>query len=369
MPFTIKFSGNADNFDSADDPFGRMIEASLVGELPGFTSTRVESVLEAVTSQLLGTRQLRLGPLPTPEALVLIRGRIRESISRNHPIPILVPSGPKKPVPGQSIDIAELAAIKVLVELDRRVKQHFSPGLVIVIRLEDLTGLWLEGEGAKADIERYTADFVQLSHLLGPEILRPVRESDLAMPKTFHTECLEVLPIMMDALQETAAYPNDAENYKGLAFEKLKSLGWQGLLDNELRVYLHARYLKLYPSLTHEERNQLLAKYLTSALVRRRIHATGASHVKDYGPPIDLTFMAPPPGNYNRCRLYYRQIPMCQSKLHMPYWRARGLLKINGSVRMCLASWQDELDTQEGHLHFTGLGGAVEVRADYLLED
>jgi hypothetical protein len=41
-------------------------------------------------------------------------GLISECLFSERPIPILVPSGPKKPIVGRGVDVAELSVLKVL---------------------------------------------------------------------------------------------------------------------------------------------------------------------------------------------------------------------------------------------------------------
>ncbi len=81
-----------------------------------------------------------------------------------------------------------------------------------------------------------------------------------------------------------------------------------------------------------------------------------------FAPPVVGT-----PHELVSTRLYYRTVPLSHSKQHIPFWRARGILKVKGGdTRMSFAPWGAE--AAEGVAEFTDGERSVAVRADYMVE-
>jgi hypothetical protein len=56
------------------------------------------------------------------------------------------------------------------------------------------------------------------------------------------------------------------------------------------------------------------------------------------------------------------------TKRHVPYWRAKGFLKINGEVGVGLSTWFEDLDLETNTVKLRRDTKSVDVRADYLIE-
>ena len=129
MNYTIKIKD--------DDLYNDCILNLFEKEFPGSTKNK-DSIFESVVAELIGTKQHRNGPTPDPETLVSIRKLVREYVSEEVPVPIIVPWGGSKQG-NHEVDIAELYALKQLICLNERVNKYYPCGLHIIIRLEDLT--------------------------------------------------------------------------------------------------------------------------------------------------------------------------------------------------------------------------------------
>jgi hypothetical protein len=142
-----------------------MVDRFLVNELPGASFQHDENLVDKISELFMGTRNIRLAGCPAPESQVLIRGVIRTAMSRGVPIPVLSAAGPKKSNSGQ-VDLAEFSAMQKLVYLQERVSKYYEPGMSFRIRLEDVTGTFLEPIDSAYEMEQYCKDFIKLCALL-----------------------------------------------------------------------------------------------------------------------------------------------------------------------------------------------------------
>lgn len=354
---------------SLGEPYGNMIVDLLRHEFPVLRNGD-ESQLNAVMAELIGSSQTRNGPRPNPESEVAMREVVRRCITAGSPIPMLVPSGPKKPVQGMSVDIAELAALRTLACLQTRVSRHYPPGLEIVFRMEDVTGWVLEGHEARTrdSIENYLADFEKLVRILDyGNFIFPIRESALVTEEAMRAAIEQIEPTISAYVRDTDV--NGLEGYEKLeSWQQLKALGWSGRIPVEQRQFYHCRYQRLFPKMTAEERTDLMVRYLANTLARYQLKATGAK--PDWEGNFQLSFAAPVPGNppnLTSTRIYYRTLPLHLAKHHLPFWRARGFLKLNGDAKFSLATWGDKLDLTECAVVFQNEMESVTIRTDYLL--
>lgn len=354
-----------------DDPNAEIIASFMCQEFPQVYDGNKESTLEGVMKEMIGSRQVRLAGRPTPESEVAMREVVRNCIAQDHPVPVLVVSGPKKTVVGESIDIAELSALKMLACLNKRVKEYFPPGITVRVRLEDSTGYYLEEgvDGLHDTIERYIRDFSVIVKILGYDFIEPVREQTLMTEKQLRGAADQILPILMEYLQDSE-HIDEGEWEELGSWQRLSETGWQGLIPREMREYYHRRYTNLFPQYGETERLTVTAKYMAGTLARYQLNATG---VVDSWPGFFQVNFAPPvpgiPKSMISTRLYYRTVPLKHSKRHMPFWRAKGILKLNGSVRLSLLNWGEPVDINPFMLSFSDGDDTVTVRSDYVLTD
>jgi hypothetical protein len=341
------------------DPYGVLIEGWASRAFPQIGTTS-ENLVDTLTDVFVATKQYRVGPKPNIESLVRIRETLRFHVERGLPIPILIPAAAVKVPIGESLDLAELSILRVLQCLIEQVSKHYTPGIFIRIRLEDLTEHAISS-GTKRlaqHIETYTTQFRALVRALGlHEHIELVSESDYVTREQFLSAVEHYSRYFRDYL-DTADDPG-LERVHG---EHLAALGWNGGVSPAFREFLDTRYQRLYPDLSRYERIDLAAQYLSAILARRAYRAVGTfAHGQ-----LEISFAPPmPDAPLVSTRVYYRSVPLSESSNHQPFWNAKGHIRIgaDNSVRIALGKWDDEYVL--GQLDING----VVIRADYALED
>jgi hypothetical protein len=362
----VKFHGVRPN-----DPYADAIHAFMVEEFPGTVEGTQEHRLDAITSALIGTGQVRLGPQPSIDSQYAMRRTIEHYQEANQPIPVLIPSGPKKPVSGKSIDIAELFAMKTLAALNARILPHHAPGLRIYVRLEDLTGYELEGWEPKLgeDMAQYTSDFAKLVKVLGYDFIVPMLESTMSTREAFRSMSETIYQPMSQYVKDSRVKGIDARESIP-AWHDLVALGWTGIIPQEQRDYYFDRYRRIYPDFPQDRIEDLMVRYLATTLARIKIGALGMPEgITDY---LQLSFVLPIPGapkGLTAKRVYYRTMPLKLAKGHVPYWRAKGYFKMNEEgVKPSLTNWHEPLDYNPFAIELSGNGETVNVDGDYVIE-
>lgn len=361
-----------------ENPYGELICQYFQTTFPKIVQQTKSSLLEIISLMLFGTKENRYGPIPSPENQVVVRNVIKTAIERNEPIPILVPWGSRKAVAAASIDIAEVSALNQLISLDNAIKEFYPSGLRINIRIEDIGGYWLfreEGTGSITNndsVLSYSEDLTTLIHILrGDSLIDPVWESTL-MNGPEYFRCVDNYSVLIDGYLR---YSEDNQNLGiGPAFESLNELGWKGEIPLEQRDYYYSTYEKLYPNANHIQNRKRLADYLGGAMVRYKLNGRGEPKT-DYG-HIQLTFIQPIPGtptSINSNILYWRSVPMSQSRTNISPWRAKGYLHISGNdVKTKITNWGNtELidQLQSGSVSISDDLRSVKVKVDYLIEN
>jgi hypothetical protein len=357
---------------NVDDPNGELISNFFRVEFPPLVGGNIESLVGIITSKMVGSRNYRLAGCPNPESEVAIRDVIRISIELGKPIPVLVVCGPKKPVIGESIDITELSALRILACVQRQVQEVYPAGLDIRLRIEDSTGYYLEGtsEIIHNSMEKYITDLSTLVRILGyNNFITPIRETSLGNYVIFRDTANRLLPLFETYLNNSSKMPQ-SEWINLDSFKLLQEKGWNGIIPPEMREYYHHRYTLLFPSYSESERLDAIAKYFAATLARPKVNGIGAN--PEWNNKFIQINFAPPvtgePTNRTTTRLYYRTVPLSHTKRHLPFWRAKGFLKINGSVRISLATWNEELDLNPFEVELSKGIDKVIIKADYMFE-
>lgn len=347
------------------DPYSDVIRRFVLSEFPSRTTTSSTDLLELVFTEILGTKQVRYGPKPAPEAQVAIREVIRAKIEHQLPIPFLVAWGSEKP-DGSSIDIAELMALRQLASLNERISRHYPPGARFNIRLEDASAphLFADRPEAWTEAQRYTRAFLNLVSALELHSIHPIPESYLVTPELFAREANRWTEPIEAALRDYEG------GFDASAEARLASIGWQGPIPRAARDFYYGQYLKVYPELKAPARVAALARYLAGSLARYKLGTRGDDSSWN-GRFLELSFAPPTPGMAARQarRVFYRTLPLDYTSNHIQPWRARGYLRIeeDSSVLPKLASWQDELDLTSHCLVIEWRDQPVRVQADYQL--
>jgi hypothetical protein len=328
------------------NPYHDIIATMLEIEFPG-QALNCDTVFEAVTQQLVGTKQARNGPTPSPETLVSIRSVVREAMRDNKPVPILVPWGASKQG-NYGLDIAEVMALKQLECLRTRVTQHYEPGIDLRVRLEDATDTILFPPD-KRKIEQYVADFKALREVVSPATAVVLESNILNLTgwgKAAHL------------LQETLV------GNEGAAVELECDYGWVGGVPQNQQDYYLRTYQHLYPDETPELHKRRLAEYLAVAVLRKHQGATGAAPGTT---PLVLSFVNHARHDDHPRRLYYRTLPERYQHTHYAPWLGKGYIKITGrEATPAVTHWSGAgLDYVPYRLKLTGNGQEATVQADY----
>lgn len=342
------------------------ITTYLKREFPILLKPNDHALLDLLTEAIVASGQVRFGPKPSPESLVAIRQIISYWTERSKPIPFLMAWGSEKS-DGSGVDIAEMFALKTLSCLNHRVQSFYQPGVEFNIRVEDASAPHLffdRMEQARLEAARYTNGFVNLAKVIGvSDFIHIIPESTITTEENFNKKADEILPHMRNHVADPTSGPTR---------ERLLTYGWKTPLTEETVKWYYDRYEKLYTGKDKHELQDLLARYFAGALARYALNMRGDNPAwqNQY---LELSFTAPTPGiaaNRALRRIYYRTMPSSITSLHMPAWRAKGYLKINGEVSAALASFNDKGNAYNPNTLVLSDGKIEQtIQADYIVLD
>lgn len=327
-------------------------------------------LLELLTNAIVATGKIRLGPRPSVESLFEIRKHISAQIEKQEPILFLMPWGSEKPKSLQTVDIAEVVALKTIASLQERVSKVYAPGIRLRIRIEDATAPSLfadRKDQARLDAHIYTQSLLSLIRILGlNSFIHPVPESIMISEEEFEKEFQFIFQIMSDFLHDSDINPLDPALWSSTkAYKELNELGWTNKVPREQRDHYYSTYNKLY-GMDRAAAEKTLARYFAQALARGRLNILGNLDWKDY---LQLTFVGPIPGEpkgRTMRRVYYRTLPENVSSFHMPPWRSKGYLSIGDfGARPRLASWSDPSEYVSNVVTLRNESESVTVQCDY----
>jgi hypothetical protein len=336
---------------TCDDPYGGLLCNYLQQEFPGAFALDKGDMLEALANAMVGTKETRYGPLPSPEHLVETRKTIREAIAADKPIPVLVPWGSVKADFSAGLDMAEASAIKRLVCLAKTVRGFYPPGVEMVIRIEDISGYSLfelerDMFELRSAINSYSADLKALVAMMGGQVgVRGQLESEMRNAPGFDAAFRENLLLMerylLASQQIATVAPDHLQNldeYKALAAK-----GWRGVISLEQRSHYLDAYRRLYADWDESRLIRRLALYFAGAMTRHQLDMVGRQEHWDRF--VQLAFVPPIKGlpeGYNSRYVYWRTLPLSCARTHIPPWRAKGYVKIAGdSVTPKLTTFGD----------------------------
>lgn len=363
-----------------NDPYGDVLGRYFLQEFPSSVETTSRDVLEIVSGILLGTKEYRYGPLPSPESQVVIRKVIKNSLEKKTSIPVLVPWGSIKGDGSSMIDVAEVSAINRLVKLSREVSMYHPNGLDVIIRVEDLTGkLMFEMDGDRKTtsdrMDEYSLSMKTLVRMLGNDGVRVKLESEMENAPLFEKDFRPNVKLVEDYLVASRDVirhsPHEASRLP--QYGKLAAAGWKGIISQEQRDYYTETYARLYGDDDPSRLYHRLALYLACALSRKRLGMTGVQGYWDSN--IQAVFLPPVKGvpeGYNDHYVYYRTVPVSCARTHICPWRARGYFIIDGqgvtTPKLAPFSNREVLDGLHPAMVTLDDGvSTVNVRTDYLL--
>ncbi|MDD3265830.1 MAG: hypothetical protein PHC75_01450 [Burkholderiales bacterium] len=303
------------------------------------------TLVDTIAQLLIGSKKVRFGKYPSNHCIHAIKEIIHQKIANNEPIPILVPMGPHKTIVNENIDLAEVYALKTLSSLNSRVSKLYSKGLHIYLREEDITGWFLTGTSAnvRESIEKYLANFEMLIRILKYDsFITTFRESQLVN----YEDIVALINVYSNPIRN---YINDTnynyDNYQELtSYKVLMALGWKGEIPSEQRCFYRERYKRNYPNKSDFEIDEMIVDYLSISFAKSQFGALVPKHIKnDF---IQLTFAPPIPGipqDIACRRIYYRILPVNISRMHLPFWRAKGFLNLSEEEpNLAINNWDDQ---------------------------
>lgn len=362
-----------------EDPYGELICKYFSTHFHKAISPDSKQLLEILTSILIGDKNTRLGPVPPPEQLVVIRKTISQAIEMNQPIPILVAWGGRKTNADKGVDVAEVAALQQLMRMSDSVRAYFPAGVSINIRIEDLGADWIyrnERDDIFHVVNSYSTQFTTLVQMLCKEHdINPVRESLLMEKPAYFLMSKDYSTLLSEVISHKLIDAN--VDVKTLAaFKELESRGWKGDLSMPQIHYYIERYKVLNPNLPMQDYIDMLADYFGGAKARYELNGRANPKTK-LDSFISISFVPPipdaPVSLFNNV-LYYRTVPMKDGKTHIAPWRAKGYLEINenNEVKIKVTSWsnKDEIEMlQQSQIQFCEDNLAITVDTDYHVKE
>lgn len=290
--------------------------------------TKILKILEI----LVGTcRSTRLGPKPLNETLGIIGVNIRLKIQNGLPLNATICFGCKKTwklcPPG--VDIAELFTFLQLLKLNKKVQNIYPPGINFSLYLGDAWYEYIYHENF--GIREYYEGLKKLLNL----------NSDLKVTlismKSFHKNNFNLYKKCDENLELLREYWIDSsktadKNWQYLkSYQKLKSVGWVGIIPNIMRIHYLKKMDRYLPKTSRIKRVEAVLKYFSYGLMLNQYDLIKRLNPNDC--TLEISPMSPPPGMPKRLRgnrLYLRSLPPEISSRGAPCWPVMGILRVDG---------------------------------------
>lgn len=332
---------------------------------------RDNNLANIIAQLCIGSKRVRAGNYPSQFCFNSILNLIEKKISANEPIPLIVPMGPHKTVINENIDLAEIYALKTLSSLNLKICKYYPKGLIFYLREEDITGWFLTGTNkeVRQNIEQYLNGFERLTRVLGYEkFIIPFRESDLIEYKDI-VASIDIYsnPIRSYLNDTKEVLDNNYQNYT--SYKALKELGWKGNIPIEQRNFYRERYKRHYPEKSMQEIEEMIVNYLAISFAKSQLSALAPKEINNEF--IQLTFAPQIPGipqDIVSRRLYYRTLPTNISRMHLPFWRAKGFLTLDKDVNFALSNWNTKQLFYKQKVKLTRNNESVVLSADITSE-
>jgi hypothetical protein len=347
--------------------YGEIISRYFQSGFPKSATTSKSQILDIVTDLLVGTKEYRQGPKPSVESLYTIRQTLAKAIEKGVSIPVVVPWGGRKMDKTLGLDVAEVSAIRQILQVDNVVRKVYAPGLKIRIRIEDLNAEWLYKE--ITGIKRYSYDLKTLVDLVkGEAQMIGVLETEMMDYGEYMQLSARYSDLLKTVLKVQTMSPN-ADIREISAFKELLSKGWKGEIPLEQREYYLKRYRKLYPELQEDDYITKLADYFGGSKARHDMKGLGAPTLED-GSYLQINFATPVPGaprDMFSNTLYYRTIPESYGRTHIAPWRGKGYIEILDDNPIPKITCEKINGMYESEITIEGEDNSVNVRTDYTL--
>lgn len=321
------------------------------------------NLAETLLDILMGTRQIREGSKPNLEYQYRVLQIIKRSIEENHRLSVVIPAGPKKPgLNGNYIDLAEFWFIKILGSLGEKITAIYPYGIRFNIILEDATMELFEPEIPIGLTIDYRNKLISLAYTLGyQDYIAIIAESDLTHPDDLLRTGREILPAIEDYIEHMLEpFPN-LESAK-IDLGHMHHLGWQGGISIETLNWYLDNFKKNYPEKSRHEIIEAISLYLATSYARYKLnvrrltnHDIIAANAKKV-PGVEFK-------GYDR--IFYRTAPLEKTKSNIPFWRARGVIKIeDGEYKTKLIPYGMPIAAEETIVTIKGNGSQSEIHLD-----
>lgn len=353
------------------DPYGEVICRYFAQSHPKSIQPTTKQLLDILTIVLIGDKNVRYGPVPDPEQLVVVRKVIADAIAAGIPIPILVPWGGRKLDKALKLDIAELSALKQILDIDEMVRKYYPLGLQINVRIEDINAAWLYKD--EEGIAEYSKGMQQMIKMFkGDALIQGLLESEIMNAGDYIAMATMYSKLLTDVI--LAQMENsDVDVLQLPSYLTLVEKGWKGRIPAEQRNYYLDRYQVMDPGKTRLEYARKLADYFAGSKVRYDLNGRGdAKHWANQF--IQINFATPVPGAplsiFNNT-LYYRTVPTKDGRTHIAPWRSKGYLEIqpDNSVKMKVTNWGNKDVINELTETKICFDDVVVLNADYIVKE
>lgn len=253
-----------------------------------------------LTEILIGTKRVRHGSRPSDENVAYIRVKVDECTRTGRPIRLVSGWGAHKGYglgPYCCADFLDMMAMQRLADLNDEVAAVYSPGIQVILFVEDYTRRMLTGK----TWTEYPDSLGAMIGALGLDFVDIVRESDM---------------VHVPGYERTIR-----ENAQAILIGAEKEVGWDG--DVNWDHYLE-RSKSEFPEWDDDERRRHVSIFLGSIVTRSRHRIV---------PPHDLkiSFVAYPksvPDRMRRGRLEYKVKPGKHTQCTPAPWACFGV--VNG---------------------------------------
>ena len=312
---------------------------------------------EAVSRAFIGTKQRRLGPVPSPETQVVIRDVLRKAEDAAaldgagvpH-VEVFVPWASVKQDPHRGLDALEVSALKQLACLSEEV-HSYGWSVRFNFRLEDVSDLYLLGVSRGPEVEEYSRGFRELVKVVLPgSVVRSEGE------RVGYREFEKVADGYVNPFLRHLKSPSED------TAASLADIGWVGGLSEEQVNHYRRAYAGL--GYYQEEIDRNVARFFAGTRARAHLGAT----LEPTGPFVKVAFTHPIPGNPgHHPRIYYRTLPERYGHTHVAPWIGRGyyVISSDGDVSPRAVKPGEKLTVHNNPIVWNG----VRLQADYVLAD
>ena len=341
------FSFNEEEVDNSLNDYFQIL--LIPNKIENKNDLNESQVIEKIIDIFVGSLKSRLGPAPDTDQRLLLFNIIKYFVTKNIPINTFLTWGPKKFFAGtneDNVDLSELLSIERLVDIDKKIKNIYSPGLTYIIYFEDFEGLFIEGNHLEKVFKKYIDGFENIINTLKlNKLIKVIRASKWITENFDINDINKQLNDNYIALKEYW-YESEklgidlSENL--ISYKKINDIGWYGKIDNETRSYYMGRLDNMLgDTKSIDDKKDMTVRLLSCVLMHRQFKVFEFNNESEC---VKLSFLkiSGGPKRLMNGRIDIRTIPTNVSKKHIAPWASNGCLKLKKNhVMPCLRTWQE----------------------------